>query len=985
MPDLMTDLITRVQTALAERYAVHRELGRGATATVYLAEDLKHHRRVAIKILRPELSATLGRERFLREIEVAAGLEHPHILALHDSGEAEGFLYYVMPYVEGKSLRDRLNEEKRLPLEEAVRLTQEVADALGYAHSRGLVHRDIKPENLLLAQGGARVADFGIARAIAEAAGENLTGTGMAVGTPAYMSPEQAAGSGELDGRSDLYSLGCVLYEMLAGEPPFTGPNAQAVIAKRWSDPVPQISKLRDVPPAVEQALEGALATAPADRFATAKQFAAALTATGAATVPSRAAAVRPRRRRMFWLGAPVALAAVVAVFALWSRQQRAPAVAVDPNVVAVLPFRVTARDSAYNYLREGIVDLLNARLTGDGVPRGVDSRTTLSRWRQAVTATGGELTTSRSLSVAQSLGAGQLLLGEFVATSSGMTVSGRLLRVPDGDLVAEHSEMGRIGKVDELALVDRWLGRVMATTVGEGAGRLPQLSDSMAAVKAYLAGLRAHRRGDWAAANAHYQRALEIDSTFALAAYWRAIASFSLNSAALIVETGRKAWSLRARLSAGDQAQLSAEWGVGPNYPEPYTLAQLIEAAERAAALNPDRPEAFDRLGGYLLLHGAAASIDGWFLKAVGAADSAIRLDPTYSDAVWTRLFAALIEGNAEDIRRLESLYFRTSSAAEFRDVVRWVAASTLKDSAALASLRGRFDQLSGEGMYSVVGLSLILGLPLNDADRAITHLTARTVSERCDRLRLLQSLAAVRGQVARALAFADSANRAPDCGVRMITITMGLADSGYGTAPEPYARQLSAIPETEAGPWQVCFAELWRVSQGDTSRTRRAIERIRRLTRTRDPVPLGVGRRGVCPGLLGTWVEAMRRQSGAAPMLMRLDSLMRQGTGLELPGNLANLLLAHWLEARGDLPGALAAVRRRVYAANDAFTMLYPAYLREEGRLAALTGDTAGAIRAYQHFLTLRDRPDPGPMQDEVRQVKAHLAELVGEKGRR
>jgi serine/threonine protein kinase len=268
MPDLMVDLIIRVQVALAERYSVQRELGRGGMATVYLAQDLKHHRPVAIKILRPELAATLGRERFLREIEVAAGLDHPHILPLHDSGEADSFLYYVMPYVEGVSLRERLNQEKRLPLEDALEITREVADALGYAHRRGVIHRDIKPENLLLSQGGARVADFGIARAIAVAGGENLTGTGAAVGTPAYMSPEQAAGSGDLDGRTDIYSLGCVLYEMLAGKPPFTGPNVQAVIAMRWSDLAPRISLVREVPPAVEQALAAALATLPDDRFA---------------------------------------------------------------------------------------------------------------------------------------------------------------------------------------------------------------------------------------------------------------------------------------------------------------------------------------------------------------------------------------------------------------------------------------------------------------------------------------------------------------------------------------------------------------------------------------------------------------------------------------------------------------------------------------------------------------------------------------------
>src|SRR5438309_10247122 len=239
-------------------------------ATVYLATDLRHHRQVAIKVLNPELAAALGPERFLRELESRARLHPPHILALHDSGDADAFLYYVMPYVEGESLRQRLMHEKQLPLEDALQITGAVASALTYAHSHGVVHRDIKPENILLSGDEAVVADFGIARAITLARGANLTATGLAVGTPTYMSPEQAAGEAQLDGRSDVYSLGCVLYEMLAGEPPYTGASAQVVIAKRFTDPVPSVRRLREVPEAVEEAVTKALARAPADRFGSA-------------------------------------------------------------------------------------------------------------------------------------------------------------------------------------------------------------------------------------------------------------------------------------------------------------------------------------------------------------------------------------------------------------------------------------------------------------------------------------------------------------------------------------------------------------------------------------------------------------------------------------------------------------------------------------------------------------------------------------------
>ena len=234
----MSDLIGQLNGALAGRYALQRELGRGGMATVFLAEDLRHRRLVAIKVLSPEVAAAIGAERFLREIEVAARLSHPHILPLYESGAAGDLLYYVMPYVEGESLRERTTREKQLPLADALRIAREVADALHCAHGRGVVHRDIKPENILLAEQHAVVADFGIARAIVAAGGEKLTTTGLVIGTPVYMSPEQRAGSNDLDGRSDLYSLGCVLYEMLAGQPPFIGATAEslAYLGRRTAD-----------------------------------------------------------------------------------------------------------------------------------------------------------------------------------------------------------------------------------------------------------------------------------------------------------------------------------------------------------------------------------------------------------------------------------------------------------------------------------------------------------------------------------------------------------------------------------------------------------------------------------------------------------------------------------------------------------------------------------------------------------------------------
>ena len=265
--------------ALSDRYRVERELGQGGMATVYLARDLKHDRQVAIKVLRDDLTESLGRNRFLREIRLAAALNHPHILPLYDSGEADGFLYFVMPVMTGETLRDRLVAEKTLPVEEAVRIAAEVADALDYAHRHDVVHRDIKPENILLHEGHALVADFGIGKALVAASEASATATqiGVTVGTPAYMSPEQAAG-GELDGRSDLFALGCVLYEMLTGEVAFTGPTVQAIIARRFVYSPPRVTELRNsIPEVVSQTVERLLAKAPGERPATGAQVVAAL------------------------------------------------------------------------------------------------------------------------------------------------------------------------------------------------------------------------------------------------------------------------------------------------------------------------------------------------------------------------------------------------------------------------------------------------------------------------------------------------------------------------------------------------------------------------------------------------------------------------------------------------------------------------------------------------------------------------------------
>jgi eukaryotic-like serine/threonine-protein kinase len=630
--------------ALRDRYPIERRLGSGGTATVYLARDLKHDRPVALKVLHSQLAATLGPERFEREIRFSARLQHPHILTVLDSGEAAGQLWFTMPYVRGESLRDRLRREGQLTVEEALRITHEALQALAYAHGEGIVHRDVKPENLLLAQDGSTlVADFGIARALG-GRDESLTETGMAVGTPAYMSPEQSAGSA-VDGRSDLYGMACVCYEMLAGEPPYTGPTAQAIIAKRLNDPLPSVRRLRpNVPPAVDQALLRALAFLPADRFATASDFARALqptTPTPASTatvltppVVSGSAAGPARRLRGLLMASALGLVLLIGLGAQFAwRRSHAAVGPSGPRVLAVLPFE-NLGDSADGYFADGVTDEVRTKLSQvaglEVIARGSSNQYRASPKPPQLIA--------RELGVSYILTA-TVRWAKRPGGASRVRVTPELVEVRPGGVPRTKWEQpfdasltdvfqvqadiaGKVASALDVALADSTTQRLAARP-----------TRNLAAYDAFLRGdhlIVTEGKSDLTSARqaaAAYQEAIRLDSTFALA--WAHLVRAEVLAYSNGETTAGRDTVARAARRAADRAL-----SLAPDQPETYYAIGLqramldldgagaIEALEHARTLAPNDVDLLSLLAGMLAFAGRAD-------EAVALFSEAARLDP--------------------------------------------------------------------------------------------------------------------------------------------------------------------------------------------------------------------------------------------------------------------------------------------------------------------------------------------------------------------
>jgi serine/threonine-protein kinase len=503
------DIAARLSALLTGRYDIERELGHGAMAVVYLAHDLKHERPVAIKVLRPELAASLGPERFLREIHIAAQLQHPHILPLYDSGAGDGLMYYVMPYVEGETLRGRLNREGQLPLPDALHISHEVAEALSYAHSHDVIHRDIKPENVMVTGEHAVVADFGIARAVTEAAHEPLTETGVAIGTPAYMSPEQATGAEKLDGRSDIYALGCVLYEMLVGEPPFTGPTAQAVIARHVSEHAPSVRVVRDtVPEELEEVIDKTLAKTPADRFTTAAQLARSLGALETGEYRRAPARIR-RRRRVGMVGVALVVLSVVALRLLFP-----PTPTLERNRIVVYPLVVSGEYRGDGGGGERVALAVGYALESTGLFRWTDGWSLLDvAAREDVR----RLSADDARALARAGAAGYFIDGRVVPRGDSVDVMLALHDVAADSIVKWSSTAGVPGEDWQLGL--HALNGLLPEITGERIAFAWLEDHPTAAVAHFLQGEQEYRGTHFGPALEHYELAVAADSTLAIAA----------------------------------------------------------------------------------------------------------------------------------------------------------------------------------------------------------------------------------------------------------------------------------------------------------------------------------------------------------------------------------------------------------------------------------------------------------------------------------
>jgi serine/threonine-protein kinase len=649
---MTTDLSARLQAALGAQYRVERELGGGGMSRVFVAQERDLGRRVAVKVLPPELGAAVSVERFRREIQLAASLQHPLVVPLLTAGETDGLLYYTMPFIEGETLRARLARDQRLSVPDAARVLRDVLEALAYAHSRGVVHRDIKPENVLLVHDHALVTDFGVAKALTQATGEGaLTTAGIALGTPAYMAPEQAAGDPSTDHRSDIYAAGVLAYEMLGGRPPFGGEPARVLAAQVMHRPEPVTRVRPEVPPSLASSIMRCLEKDPARRWQSADELRREIES--AATASPIAAARGAGRSRRRWAAALVIAGALAGGWALWRSRSRAPATG-SPTLVAVLPFAVQG-SAETAYLGQGMVNLLSTSLDGAGDLRAVDPHAVLSTVQQ-----GGRtaLDPASAAAVAERLGAGLFVLGDVVEVGGRVQIGASLYdRERGSSPLARGTVDGNGGQV--FSLVDGLATQLLSQTTSGPTGRVTRVASvttsSLAAYKAYLDGDAAFRAGRADSAVAAFERAVALDTAFALAYYRLSVAAEWATRAALAEQAAEQAVRHSARLADHDRLLLRA------------LLATRRGAAPEAEGLYrsilgtyPDDIEAWIQLGEVLFHYGPTLGRD--VAESRLAFERVLYFEPGYVSAMVHLARIAALEGRIAAVDSLVGAILKLS-----------------------------------------------------------------------------------------------------------------------------------------------------------------------------------------------------------------------------------------------------------------------------------------------------------------------------------
>jgi serine/threonine-protein kinase len=781
------------------------------------------------------------------------------------------------------------------------------------------------------------------------------------------------------------------------------GVTAQQLLARHAMDPVPPLRTVRaTVPEAVEQAVLRALAKVPADRFGTAAEFAGALATAQGTAVVSPPRPPRSRGRRTVTLAA-AGLALAVAGYLWWPR----PHAALDPNLVAVVPFRVKGAVPALGYLREGMIDLVAARLTGEGGARAADPGSVMAAWRRAANPQADDLAEGDALGLARRLGAGQLLLGGVVGTTDHLTLNASLLQVAGGRSRAEAKVEGVADSLPQL--VDRLIAQLITEEAGAPRGLAGLVNRPLPALRLYLEAQASYRRANYPDAVARLSQALDLDSTFAIAGLRLASAAGWTTAPGAGRRGLERAWASRDRLTPSDQALLLAE--AGPDHPAISPLTKHLAWWERAVDLAPDQPERWYELGDEYYHEGTYLQIEFTRRRAADAFRRSVALDSA-SAPLGHLLEIALLDGDSAAVRRLAPLYLARDSSGELLGFYRWRIGEGLHDEPALVALRGQYRQLRLPSLWRIMNYAVLDGSRMEDAESAAVAIRA-TAGRSSDWQRsktYLHAFEINRGHPAKALgdtARPDEDEYTPHTALyeRVLDAMYGDGDTANGSQAARELARLLARPASggsdarAVGQTDLCVVTLWRLRHEEDAGAAQAITRLR--SRAPGDSPASLTTATVCAALLEAKLAAASGASGAAEALDRLDTLLRNGPGGSRNGppvaftlspayvrstigispigfeDFANLEVADLRERQGDLPAALAAVRRRSYAYH--LTDYLAAHLRAEGRLAAMTGDRAGAIRAYRHYLALRSEPEVA-VRPAVDSVRTELAKLGG-----